>query len=176
MTTATNERLGDMRRRIERLEQQAHGGAAFARSRMQRHLDTLREDAQSARASAGRDGDATDGQLEQLESELGIAEQRLAAEFAADRTQFVEAVEAELDGWDTYLERLQTSVAAKAWKAREQAEAAIGDVRSRRIGVGERLAQVRDSAGATSQEARRHITAARDELEQKADELSAQIK
>ena len=67
------------------------------------------------------------------------------------------------------------SVAAKAWKAREQAEAAIGDVRGRRIAVGERLAQTRDPAGATSQEARKHITAARDELEQKAAELSTKL-
>jgi len=84
-------------------------------------------------------------------------------------------VEAELHSWDTYLERLQTSVAAKAWKARERAEAAIGDVRIRRIAVGERLAQVRYSDGAASQEARKRVTAARDELEQKAAELSARL-
>ena len=63
-------------------------------------------------------------------------------------------MEAELHSWDTYLERLQTSVAARAWKAREQAETAIGDVRSRRIAVDEHLAQVRDAAGDAWQDAR----------------------
>ena len=63
----------------------------------------------------------------------------------------------------------------KAWKAREQAEAAIGDVRNRRIEVDERLAQARNAAGDAAEDARRRVTAARDEFEQKADELSAKL-
>jgi uncharacterized protein YfaS (alpha-2-macroglobulin family) len=55
---------------------------------------------------------------------------------------FAAAVESELRGWDTYLERLQANVAAETWQARERAEAAIADVRSRRIAVGERLRDV----------------------------------
>ena len=105
-----------------------------------------------------------------------IDEHSLAADLAEDWASFASAVEAELRSWDIYLERLQTSVAAKSWKAREQAEAAIGDVRSRRIEVDERLAQARDAAGSGSEDARKHVTAARDELERKADELSAEIK
>ena len=46
---------------------------------------------------------------------------------------------------------------AKAWKARERAEAAIGEIRSRRIAVDERLAQARDAAGDASQEARKRV-------------------
>ena len=169
MTTPTNERLGDMRRRIARLEEQAHGGAAFARSRMQRHLDTLREDEESARASAGRDGDATDGQLEQLESELGIAEQRLAAELAADRTQFVEAVETELDGWDGFTERMQAKAATRTGAARERAEYEIADLRRRRIAVAESLAGVRATGGEGWRDAKKRVLAALDELKRKSD-------
>ena len=61
--------------------------------------------------------------------------------------------------------------AANAWKAREQAETAIGEVRSRRIAVEERLAQACDGAGDGGQEQRERVTAARDELAQKAHQL-----
>lgn len=70
-------------------------------------------------------------------------------------TDFATNVESELRGWDTYLERLQANVVAAAREARERAEAAIADIRSRRIAVGERLAQTHD------------------DLERQADELSA---
>ena len=76
-----------------------------------------------------------------MRTRLDVAELSLEADGAEDWETFAAAVEAELQCWDTYLERLQTGVAAKAWKAREQAEAAIGDVRSRRIALGERLAR-----------------------------------
>jgi chromosome segregation ATPase len=84
-------------------------------------------------------------------------------------------VEAELESWDTYLERLQTTVATKAWHAREQAEAEIGDVRSRRVAVDERLAQARGVAGDASQAHKERVSAALEEFEQKADELSAKL-
>ena len=64
----------------------------------------------------------------------------------------------------------------RAWKAREQAEAAIADLRTRRLAVHERLAQGRAGLGDLSGNQRQRIVAARDELEQKADELSASIK
>jgi hypothetical protein len=101
-----------------------------------------------------------------------IDEHSLAADLAEDWATFASAVEAELRSWDAYLERLQTSVAIKTWEAREEAEAAIGDLRSRRIAVGERLAR----AGGASQKARSGVTAARDDLHRRADELSANCK
>jgi hypothetical protein len=64
---------------------------------------------------------------------------------------------------------------AKAGNARERAEAAIADVRTRRIAVYDRLAQAREDVNGTWQERRNHVTSARDELEQKADELWARI-
>jgi hypothetical protein len=51
------------------------------------------------------------------------------------------AIESDLRSWDAYVERLQTRVADEANDAREQAEAAIRDLRSRRIDVGQRFAQ-----------------------------------
>jgi small-conductance mechanosensitive channel len=86
-------------------------------------------------------------------------------------TSFAAAVEDELRSWDTYLERLQTGVAANAWKTREQAERAIADLRGRRIAVEERLAQARDGVGDAGQEQRERVTAARDELAQQAHQL-----
>ena len=71
--------------------------------------------------------DEVEEKLGQLRTRLDVAEHALAADASDDWATFAAAVEAELRSWDTYLERLQTSVAAKAWKAREQAEAAIGE-------------------------------------------------
>jgi cellobiose-specific phosphotransferase system component IIA len=62
---------------------------------------------------------------------------------------------------------------AKAGSARERAEAAIADVRTRRIAVYHRLAQAREDVDGAWHEQRNHVSAARDELEQKAAELSA---
>ncbi len=174
-TTTIEDQLADVRRRIDRLQALAQADAAAAKSRIQRHLVALQQEESSVLAATHRAPDEVEEKLGQLKTRLAVAEHSLAADVSDDWETFAAAVEEELRGWDTYLERLQTSVAAKAWKAREQAEAAIGDVRSRRIAVGERLAQMRDSAGATSQEARTRITAARDELEQKAAELSTKL-
>ncbi len=63
----------------------------------------------------------------------------------------LERIEGELRDLDTSLERLQTDAAEAAWRAREQAEAAIGEVRSRRIDLGERAARLRDSANEVSE-------------------------
>ena len=172
MSTITiEEQLDEIHRRIDRLQALAQAGAPPIRP----HLDALHQDEAAVRAAVSQAPDEVEEKLGRLRTRLAVAEHSLAADLSDDWGTFAAAVEAELRVWDAYLERLQTSVAAKAWKAREQAEAAIGDVRGRRIAVGERLAQTRDPAGATSQEARKHITAARDELEQKAAELSAKL-
>jgi len=153
-TTTIEEQLAEVRRRIEQL--QVSGGVP----RLQRHIDLV---------------DDVEQKLAQLKTRLDVAERSLAADISGDWSTFAAAVEAELESWDGYLERLQTTVATKAWHARERAEAAIGDVRSRRIVVDERLAQARDVAGDAWNEQREHITAARDALEKRADELSAKL-
>ena len=173
MSTITIEdELDEIHRRIDRLEALAQAGAP----RIRPHLDALHQDEAAVGAAVNQAPDEVEEKLGRLRTRLAVAEHSLAADLSDDWATFAAAVEAELRVWDAYLERLQTSVAEKAWKAREQAEAAIGDVRSRRIAVDERLVQARNAAGDACEEQRDRVTAARDELEQKADELSATIK
>jgi hypothetical protein len=153
-TRTIEQQLAEVRRRIEQLH--ASGGGP----RLQRHLDLV---------------DDVEQKLAQLKTRLDVVERSLAADVSGDWATFAAAVEAELESWDTYLERLQTTVATRAWHARELAEAAIGEVRSSRVAVDERLAQARDAAGDGWQAQRERVSAARDELEQKADELSAKL-
>jgi predicted nucleic acid-binding Zn-ribbon protein len=170
-TTTIDDQIAEVRRRVDRLPARAQAAAP----RIRRHLDALHQEEAAVRAAVRRAPDEVEEKLGQLRTRLDVAEHSLEADASEDWETFVAAVEAELQSWDTYLERLQTSVAARAWKAREQAEAAIGDVRSRRIALGERLVQMRDSDDAAAQEAMKHITASRDELEQKATELSTKL-
>jgi hypothetical protein len=91
MATTTNEHLGEMRRRIDRLEVKAQLGSADAKSpdaAVHRAAAARRE---SARASAPSAGAAIDETLEQLDNELELAEHRVAAEFAATQDQFTDA-------------------------------------------------------------------------------------
>ena len=153
-TTTIEEKVAQVRQRIEQLH------ASGAAPRLQRHLDLV---------------DEVEQRLARLKTRLDVAERSLAADVSTDWATFAAAVEAELESWDTYLERLQTTVATRAWHAREQAEAAIGEVRGRRIDVDERLAEARVAADGGWQEQRERVSTARDELEQKADELSAKL-
>src|SRR5512132_749223 len=146
-TTTIEEQLAEIRGRIHRLRAREEASVA-ERARIQRHLAVLHQGEASVRDAVRNAPDEVEERLGQLRTRLDVAEHSVTADVSGDWTTFAAAVEAELRSWDTYLERLQTSVAAKAWKAREQDEAAIGDVRSRRIEVDERLAQARDAAGA----------------------------
>jgi chromosome segregation ATPase len=170
-TTTIEEQLAEIRGRIDRLQASAEAGAP----RAGRSLDALKQEEAAVRAALRDAPDEVEEKLGQLRSRLDVAEHSLAADASDDWPTFAAAVEAELRSWDLYLERLQTSAAAHAWKAREQAEAAIGDVRSRRIEVDQRLARARDAAGDAPDDARQLVTAARDALELEADELSARI-
>ena len=177
MSTTTSEgQLADVRRRIVRLQVLAQTGLVAERARIQRHLDALHQEEASVLAAAHGGTDAVEQKLGQLRTRLAVAENSLAADVSDDWTTFAAAVEDELRTWDTYLERLQATAVAKAGNAREQAEAAIADVRTRRIAVYDRLAQARDDVDGAWHEQRDHVSAARDELEQMADELSARIK
>ena len=172
MSTTIDDQLLEIRRRIDRLQARARADAP----RIWRHLDALAHAEAAVRAALRHDAhDEVEVALAQLLTRLDIAERSLEADASDDWATFAAAVEAELRSWDTYLERLQTSVAEKAWKTREQAEAAIGEVRGRRIAVGERLAQAPPSAGALSQHTRKRITAARNELDKRAAELSTTL-
>ena len=174
-TTTIEDQLTEVRRRIARLQAFAQSGLVADRARIQRHLDALHQEEASALAAAHGRPDEAEQKLGQLRTRLAVAENSLVADVSDEWTTFAAAVEDELRSWDTYLERLQATAVAKAG-ARERAEAAIADVRSQRIAVYDRLAQARENVNGAWLEQRNHVSSARDELEQKADELPARIR
>jgi hypothetical protein len=175
-TTTIDDQLAEFRRRIARLQVLAQAGLVAESARIQRHLDVLhKEEASTLAAAAHGRPDEAEQKLGQLRTRLAVAENSLAADASDDWTTFAAAVEDELRTWDTYLERLQATAVAKAGNSRERAEAAVADVRTRRIAVYDRLAQARDNVSGAWREQRNHVGAARDELERKADELSAKV-
>jgi len=172
-TNTLENELADARRRIGRLRTHAARVPSHAEARTRRRLAALQHEEAALRNVARIAPDDLEARLAQLKTRLDIAERSLAADLSHRRDRFTAAVEAELSGWDTYVERLQTTAATRARKAREQAEVAISDLRRRRIAVDEQLTRVRDAAGSAWKEQRERVAAARDELEEKADELSA---
>ena len=79
-----------------------------------------------------------EGRLAEARHRLDEAAERLALlqtkiDAAEHSATVATALQAELRSWDAYLERLQASIATDTRDAREQAEAAIGDLRARRI-------------------------------------------
>jgi hypothetical protein len=172
-TTTIEEQFAEVRRRIARLQALARTGLVAEGARIQRHLDALHKEETWVLAAVRRAPDEVEEKLGQLRTRLAVAENSLAADVCDEWTTFAAAVEDELRSWDTYLERLQATAAANAGYARDRAEAAIADVRTRRITVYDRLAQARENVDGTWHGQRNHVSAARDELEQKAAELSA---
>jgi hypothetical protein len=170
-----DDQLSEARLRIDRLQARAEARGGTAVGRIQRDLYALRKQEASVRATDRHASDEVEEKLGELRTSLDVAEHALTADLSDDWATFAAAVEEELRSWDAYLERLQTSVAAKAWKARAQAEAAIRDVRSRRIAVEQRLAQACDGAGDAGRQQRKRVTAARDELAQKAHQLPTKL-
>ena len=170
--TTIEDQLAEVRFRIGGMQARVQAGvAADVLPRIQRHLDALHQDEASVRAAASQAPDEVEEKLGRLKSRLDVAEHSLTADLSDDWATFAAAVEEELRSWDTYLERLQTGVAANAMETRGQAETAIADIRSRRIAVEERLAQACDGAGEGGQEQRERVTTARDELAQKVHQL-----
>jgi hypothetical protein len=173
-TTTIEDQLAEVRRRIARLQALAQTGLVAELARIQRHLDAFHKEEASVLATVRRAPDEVEEKLGQLRTRLAVAEKSLVADVSDEWTTFAAAVEDELR-LDTHLERLQATAVAKAGNARERAEAAIADVRSQRIAVYDRLAQAREDVNGAWHEQRNHVGSARDELEQKADELSARI-
>jgi hypothetical protein len=169
MATTTNEHLGEVHRRIDRLEVKALLGTADGKSRMQRYIETLRRDEESARASARERAAAVEARLEQLDNELELAEHRVAAEFAETEDRFNAALEAELQRWDAYLNRMQTKAAAETGAERERAEAAVTDLRQRRVSIGKGLSDVGTAAGEGWRGAKARVLAELDDLKTTAD-------
>jgi hypothetical protein len=174
-TTTIEERLAEMGHQIDGLEAKARAGGGEAKSRIQRQLGALRQQEASARAAAHEGAGAFDERFEQFEARFHVAQSSLAADLANNRKKFADAVENEMHSWDTYLERLQAQTALRAASARDQSEAAISDLRRRRNTLAERLADGRTASGDAWDEQKKGIAAARDDLERKADEVSAKF-
>ena len=126
-----------------------------------------REEA-SVLAAAREAPDEVEEKLGQLRTRLAVAENSLFADVSDEWTTFAAAVEDELRSWDTYLERLQATAAAKAGNPRESGprrplptSAPSG---SRSTTASRRHADVNGAW----HEQRNHVSAARDELERKA--------
>jgi hypothetical protein len=175
-TTAVDERLDEMRRQLEALEAKARATSGEPKSRIQRQLGTLRQQEASARTAAEQWTDTFDEKFEQFQARFHVAESAVAADLSGNRNEFADGVDDELHKWDTYFERLQAQTALRAANARERAESSISDLRRDRNDIAERLAAARTSSGGGWNEQRKQIGAARDELQRKADEFSANFK
>ncbi|HZR95150.1 MAG TPA: hypothetical protein VFA56_05615 [Gaiellaceae bacterium] len=171
MATATEERLGAMKRRIDHLEQTARTRAAGVTSWLEQYLDNLKHDEASAREAANREAGAVDEKLEQLRNDLDLAEHRLEAEIAADRQHFTDAVDAELHDWDVFLERMQAKAATLSGAERARAEAAIAVARHLRTDVADAVAAMRSAADERWNDAKVRVLQSLDDLKRKADAL-----
>jgi uncharacterized protein YoxC len=172
----TDQRLAEIRQRIDDLEGRAEGGTAETRARLQHRFDALRDDADAASAAIDEKADAVEERFADLESRIDIAAQREASEMASDATSFADAVEAELHDWDAAIERMQARAAVRAYSARERAEASVAELRKARNRAAEQLTEARSSTGEAWEEQTRHVTAALDDLERKAREAAAKFK
>jgi uncharacterized protein YjbJ (UPF0337 family) len=174
-TAAVDERLEQMRRQVEELEAKGQASTGEAKSRIQRQVGTLRQQEATARAAAEQDQNSFDEKFQHFEARYHVAQSAVAADLSESRNDFADAVDDELHKWDGYLERLQAQTVMRTTSARERAESAIRDLRQRRNEIAERVTAVRNASGDDWHEQKKRIGAARDELEQKADELSAKF-
>ena len=172
-TTTIDERLADMHRQIDELEAKVRSRSDGTQPHVERELAALRHQEATARAAARQALDGFEEKFEQFEARLRVAQSAVAVDLAESPEEFARAVEDELRKWDAYIERLQAQAALRAASAREQVETAISDLRRRRNEVAQRLGDVRSARGGASEEQKKQLAAVRDELEQRADELSA---
>ena len=175
-TMTKDERLAEIRQRIDDLEARARNSTGETKARLQGRFDALRNDADAAGAAIHEKAEAIDQRFTDLESRVDIAEKRQAAELASDATSFADAVEAELEAWDAAIERMQARAVVKADDARWQAETSVAELKKARNRAAERLTEARSSTGAAWEEHKKHVTAALDDLERKAREARAKFK
>lgn len=173
-TTTIEEQLAEVRKRIDELEAHARGAGSAVEPRIQRHVDALRRDQATVQAAYRQASEDAEEKLAQLKMRVDVADHAVDTEQSRDDA-FPKAVEEELRSWDAYLERLQAAAAGKVGAAREQAEAAIAELRRYRMAVTGQLTKLRDTSTAHWKEQRARIDAAREELEQKADALAAKL-
>jgi hypothetical protein len=182
MTTKTADtRLEETHHRIDRLQAKAQESGSDARESIESQVETLRRQEASARAAvkeahdakaqeASQRAEAAEDKVRLLETRAKAAEQALAAELAEDKKTFIDAMNADLDEFETLLNQLDAKAAAKTGSAREQAEAAISEARRSMNTVVEHLADVREASGDRWRERKKDVATARTELERKVDD------
>jgi hypothetical protein len=164
-----NHQLAELSRRIDRLEGLVQVDAAVdASPRIRRDVGALHDGEELVLAAARRAPDDVEETIGLLQTRLAVAEHAAVADLSDDWNTFAAGVEDELRSWNAYLDRLQASLADKDRNARGRANTAIDDVRTCRIAVYDELVQAGDG-----QARRERVAAARNELVQRADELSA---
>jgi polyhydroxyalkanoate synthesis regulator phasin len=170
------ERLAEIRQRIDDLEAQARNGTPEVQERLQRRLDALLDDAEAAGAAIDEKTVLAEEKLFDLEARIDSTRKRVSAELSDDKESFTQAVEEELDDWNAAIERLQARAVVKASSARDQAETSVAELRKARNRAADRLAESRSSSSEGWEEQKQRVTAALDELEQKAREARAKLK
>jgi hypothetical protein len=175
MTMMVDERLAEVGRHIDDLEARVRVRGAEQRQRMRRHAVALRHEQANAIAAIRRAPTHVDDRVARLRSRLEVAERSVDADVAEDRSTFTAAVEAELHSWDVFAERLQATAAARTGAARDEAEARMRVLRRQRFAVTESLDALRAARWETWREQRMRVTAAREELERMADDLSESL-
>jgi hypothetical protein len=170
------ERLAEIRQRIDDLEAQARNGTPEVQERLQRRLDALLDDAEAAGAAIDEKTVLAEEKLFDLEARIDSTRKRVSAELSDDKESFTQAVEEELDDWNAAIERLQARAVVKASSARDQAETSVAELRKARNRAADRLAESRSSSSEAWEEQKQRVTAALDELEQKAREARAKLK
>jgi len=177
-TTTMEERLAAVGRHLDELESRARAAPVEARPRIERHLDALRGEVASTGAAVEAEGIMTEtavsehgraieDRLDQLDKRVEIAGHSLAADLARDLSSFTYAVADELEGWGAYLDELG---------AKAERQQFVAELRQRRDTLAERLAEARAASGERWDEQKQRVVAAREELEQKADELGATLR
>jgi hypothetical protein len=174
MTTKTDERVDEIRDRIDRLDARAQAANSEVQGSMTEQVEALRRQEASARAAVREEHDApadtADEKLSLLESRLKRAEHALAAETAEDRKGFTDAMHAHLAESKAFLARLDAKAATKAGRAREQAEATMRELDATTHTVEERLDELHEVSGDRLREEKTSATRARAELDRKLDE------
>jgi hypothetical protein len=116
-----------------------------------------------------------DRALDQLETEIDIAQAQLNAELATDEEAFAAAVAAELEAWDARMDTLAARVAASKQGTRQHVETAIELVRERRADAGRKLAQFRAAGSEAPAAAKAGIRQAINDLEWATEEAASEF-
>lgn len=173
--TTIDDRLEAIGRRIDRLQDRARSGAVAAQPRLQHHVDALRREERAVRTAVRSAPERAEQRYVELTTRLDVAERSLVVDAARERAMFAAAVEAELRSLDAYVDRLEQEASAQNGTAWRHADAAIAELRKRRELLGEDLMRLRHCAGDSWHAQRTRVAAEREELEHRADELSAKL-